>query len=168
MKVKDATVIQNKFAGKCRCCGKRVGAYEGIAMTFGSGWTTAHFECEPEFSAPLVADLRKRQEELEAKETAQAKALADAKEAWEALVSKLGIDFKTEVDSVAQQHAWNDYYEWSCPFTGDGTDEEFAKALRTPAQSSYGKLRWSNGRNLVSVDRVNKLVRMSESISLCD
>src|SRR5574343_868591 len=168
MKVKDATVIQNKFAGKCRCCGKRVSAYEGIAMSFGSGWATAHFDCEPEYAAPLVAAInaekKKQADAYEAQKAAQAVATA----AHEALLSKLGIDFKTAVDVKYEQHAWNDYSEWSCPFVGEGTDEEFAQAIRTPAQSSYGKLRWSNGRSLVSVDRVNKLVRMSESVSLCD
>ena len=168
MKVGNSVVIQNKFAKACSVCQGRVGAFEGIAFLNGGKWETAHYHCREDLAQPIVymlnaaleKELKEKQEKLSKAEKAKAER--------EALLAKLGIDFKTEIDSVYQQHAWNDYYEWSCPFTGDGTDEEFKMAVRSPAQSSYGKLRWSNGRSVVSIDRINKLIRMSESVSLCD
>lgn len=170
----DTKVIRNRFAGKCACCGAKVEAGAGIAY-LEDKWLVAHDACRPELSNPLVEielkALAKQQEEAKAllkKQEERERQLAQARAEREALIAKLGIDFKTEFDAKHSMSPYSDTHEWSCPFTGSGTEEEFARVINTPGTGSAGALRWSMGRRLVGVDQVNKMVRMTESIGMCD
>lgn len=163
-------VIRNKFPGRCCECGHKVQAWEGIAILLPNDakWKTAHMECQPKLADPFMAEDILREQEAAAAELAKEQAAAEKAAKKALLAAKLGIDFKTVLESSTKQYSWNDHSEWAHPFTGDGTDDEFREMVQTPAQSSWGQLRWSNGVCLVKVDREAKKVYLSESVSLCD
>ena len=161
----DYPVIANKYPKTCLVCGHRVQAYEGIAFV-NHGWQVAHYECRPDLAADILAEKQKKLSEFKAKEEAKAKQMAETKAEREAILAKLGILFDIEIDVVYQQNAWDDYHEWSYPYTGEGTIDEFKKVLGTSPQSSYAKLRWSEGVKVLSLDVENKLVRVCESVTL--
>lgn len=153
---KDVKVIVNKYPGRCAHCGKRVAPQEGMAYLTHMGWAVAHLDCRPEY-----ADLlrRKAEEKQEAEKQMEL--------GLTALGERLAID-PTPLDVKTEQLAWSDETTWAYAYSGDGTLEEFRKYLRTSPESSYGKLRWSQGRGVVGIDPVKKLVYMKESVALCD
>lgn len=160
-------VIINKFSGKCRVCGKSVGALQGIAIKdAGCKWQTAHLECEPVLADPILtareekrAAFRKEEAEREALKKQRAEYIA-------ALLEKTGLDLSSEVVVSSIQGAWSDDFISYFTFSGEATLEELRALLCTPADSSYGKLRWSNGRSVLRVEG-NK-VFVSESVRICD
>ena len=115
-------------------------------------------------------------EELAAKEAyeaaEQARMLAEKEAAekaaaeYKALIER--CKFGDSIKVKYEQGGWSDYFEEDIPFAGDVSEEELKKALVSPRQSSSGALRWSNGRNILSIDMINKMVRVCESISLAD
>lgn len=161
-------VISNKYSKRCVCCSELVEAHQGIAFLVDNKWLTAHYECEPKLADPWIQDRNQRLAERQA----QVKAEAEQKAAFEArmneLAAKLGVNKQSRLNPTAHQYAYNDVYEWDMPFDGDGTDAEFKEFLSRGPQNSWGQLRWSNGLHIVSIDRVNKLIRMRESVSLAD
>ena len=149
-------IIVNKYQGKCGVCGKRVPPQHGLVYLSEGGWVASHLDCSPEYAEVLYDRAEKAEKAAEAS-AAEAKALSD----------KLDID-PTPLNVETKQLAWSDETTWTYSYRGDGTLEEFKKVLETGAQSSSGQLRWSNGRKVVWLDPVAKLVTMQESISLCD
>lgn len=160
----------NKYPGKCSKCGAKVHATDGICFRqFGIGqWAIGCRACYPAESAGLFAarDAKnaKAIAEMEALEAQRVALVAERK----ALIEKLGICFDSPFDSNTTQGAWNDYSEWKIPFNGDGTDDEFRKAVQTTGESLYGKLRASNGQCLQEINREAGYLLLSESVSLCD
>lgn len=56
-------VIINKYSGRCRVCGREVGALTGVAIKEGHcGWQSAHRDCEPGLSARVWEDREKARE----------------------------------------------------------------------------------------------------------
>lgn len=160
-------VIINKFAGKCRVCGKTVPALTGIAIKDGNcKWQSAHHECESALSAPIL----KAQEEKRAKYLADKKAAEEFKALVAArraeLIEQTGIDLSSEQSVSSVQGAWDDTFLSYYTFSGTGTLADFRVLLETPAESSYGKLRWSRGRRVTKVE--GNRVFVSESIGICD
>jgi hypothetical protein len=158
----------NKYNGKCITCGSKVIATDGICFQSNGKWACGCRGCFPAESAGLFAarDAKnaKAIAEMEAMEAARLVKIAERK----ALIEKLGICFDSPFDSKTTQGAWNDCTEWKVPFNGDGTDEEFSKAVYTPSESLYGRLRASNGQGLVAINREEGYIVLSESVSLCD
>lgn len=161
-------VISNHYAKRCVCCGDRVEAHTGIAFLVDSKWLTAHYECEPVLAEPWIKAREERLLEREAKLQAEEAQKVKFEARMAELAAKLGVNKMSRLNPTAQQYAYNDVFEWDCPFDGDGTDEEFKEFLTRGPQNSWGQLRWSNGLHIVSIDRINKLVRMRESVSLAD
>lgn len=172
------TVIFNKFNGVCCQCGLRVDALAGIAFKSGSDpWAVAHHDCKPALSAPLLKQQEaqrqaylEREAERQVKEAAKEaeKALRKAQQQArrEGLLLKTGLDLASRVNVEHHQHAYNDSYVDVLTFSGEGTIEEFNELLATPAQSSWGKLRWSEGESVSRIEG-NK-VFVSGSVGICD
>lgn len=163
----SVVVILNKFSGRCRVCGKPVPALSGLAIKEGScKWQAAHYECESVLAAPL---LKEREEKR-----AAYKAEQEAKEAFkravaarrDELLEKTGLDLTSGQVISSACGAWNDSFTTAYSFSGEGSLSDFKELLDTPAESSYGKLRWSNGRRVTKVEG-NK-VFVYESVGLCD
>lgn len=174
MNVNGKAVISNKYPNRCAKCGKRVESHTGIAF-WQKGWAVGHFECFPEYSVDVKtwADKAKAQNEklaaeAAAKQAAKQAAIEAKKAERDALLAKLGVLTDITFDMKQTAYAYSDDYVWAHPYTGEGTLEEFKKALNTPAESGYGKLRWSGGVSVVKVDPESKQVTLTESIRLCD
>lgn len=163
----QVSYFPNKYNGKCSRCGVKVFENEGICFK------TTKYECGcrncyPLESAKVYADRDSakaieafKQMELEARRVAL---VAERK----ALIEKLGLCLDSPFDTKTQQLSYSDYSEWKIPFNGEGTDEEFLKAIVTPSQSMKGQLRASGGQRLKEINREEGYVVLSESIQLCD
>lgn len=158
----------NKYTGKCIKCATKVQASDGICFQANGAWACGCRSCFPAESAGLFAarDAKnaKAIAEMEAMEASRVAKVAERK----ALIKKLGLCLDSPFDSKTTQGAWSDYSEWKVPFNGEGTDEEFQKAIATPSQSMWGQLRASGGQSLRSINREAGYVVLSESVQLCD
>lgn len=160
-------VIINKFPGKCRVCGKSVPALLGVAIKEGScNWQTAHCECEPVLSDPILKAREEKRAAYLAKEKAREEAKAAGAARRAVLFEKTGLDLSSEVQVSSSQGAYNDSFLSYYTFSGEGSLGDFQELLNTPAESSYGQLRWSNGRRVTKIE--GNRVFVSESISACD
>lgn len=160
----------NRYAGKCCRCSSKVIAGAGICQrdAHGPGWLIGCNNCFPgevnNAYASQAESAAKAQSDLDALEARRQKILAER----QALLDKLGIDFKDVRNEKYVQNAWSDDSTWEVPYTGEGTVAEFEVAVRTPAQSLSGALRASQGVRLVSVDPARKVITLFESVALCD
>ena len=163
----NPVVIINKFAGKCRVCGKSVPALSGLAIKDGAcKWQSAHYECESVLAAPILkAQEEKRAKYLAEKRDAEAFKAAVAARRVE-LIEKTGIDMSSEQNVSSSQGAWDDSFVSCFTFSGEATLADFKELLETPAESSYCKLRWSRGRRVTKIE--GNRVFVSESIGICD
>ena len=163
------TAFPNKYPGKCIKCNSKIGAGIGICFkpvggSFACGCKTCFPEMYQSVYAVEIARIeaqRKKAAELEAR---RLELVAERN----ALIQKLGLCLDSPFDSKTQQFSYSDLTEWKVPFNGDGTDDEFRKAVQSPAESLYGKLRASGGVGLVSINREEGYVVLSESVQLCD
>jgi hypothetical protein len=154
----------NKFPGKCCKCGDRQWSGTAVCVKSDAGFKIFCERCDPNrFAQVFPQVLRKRQQDEEQRvRSEQEKALIEATRV------KLGLNLQDQTSLSYRQDAWCDVSEWSVPFINDGTDEEFALAVRTPRQSLAGNLRASQGVSLKAIDRQGKRLILTETVALCD
>lgn len=164
----QVTYIANKYSGKCNKCGCRVDSFQGICFKPAGVWLCGCRSCYPLEASKVYADQERAKAvlamtamELEARRFAL---VLERK----ALIEKLGLCMDSPFDQKNVQLSYSDYSEWSIPFNGDGTDEEFNKVFSTPAQSMQGQLRASGGTKLVGINRAEGYVVVSETAQICD
>lgn len=170
MKHNGMHVIRNRYTGKCPVCGDVVEAFFGIAVCPISGgkWKTYHPQCNEELFSALSESETAAANKHMAEEAARKAKEEQAKAEHAELLAKLGINTKEVLNPKCVQSSWSDDSTWSHAYTGEGTLEEFRRALETRNQSSGFSLRWSEGVRVTGLDTENKVVHCSESIRLCD
>ena len=82
------------------------------------------------------------------------------------------------VEGTYKQNAWDDTAETEheIRYTGGELTDEVCNTIRTAwnaskfneRESSWGRLRWSNGRSITRFDKARRVAIVFESVSLCD